>query len=102
MLTPQQEALRAVLLDIIGTHNAVLLNAENEEVGKIQVKELADYVSGPDAPEGVTAVASDGVIGQRIVDVAAQKNITVLVGKKKGRITKLPDNITVWVKDDLD
>ncbi len=102
MLTPQQETLRAVLLDIIGTRNAVLLNADNEEIGKIQVKELADFVNSSDAPEGIAAVVSDGVIGSRIIDVAAQKNITVLVGKKKGNISKLPDNITVWVKNDLD
>ena len=102
MLTPQQEALRNILLDVIGTHNAVLLDAENQEIGKIQVKELADYVTGPDAPEAIAAIASDGVIGQRLVDVAAQKNIPILVGKKKGKITKLPSEITVWVKDDLD
>ena len=102
MLTPQQESLRNILLDVIGTHNAVLLDADNQEIGKIQVKELADYVTGPDAPEGIAAIASDGVIGQRLVDVAAQKNIPVLVGKKKGKITKLPSEITVWVKDDLD
>ena len=102
VLTPQQESLRTVLLDAIGTHNAVLLNSENEEIGKIQVKELADFITGADAPEGIAAIVSDGVIGQRLVDVAAQHNIPVLVGKKKGKITKLPTEITVWVKDDLD
>ena len=102
MLTPQQEALRTILLDVIGTHNAVLLDGDNQEIGKIQVKELAEYLNGPDSPAEIAAIASDGVIGQRLVDVAAQKNIPVLVGKKKGKITKLPSEITVWVKDDLD
>ena len=70
-LTPEQDAFRNVLKEIIGTHNAAFLSASNEIIGKIQVKELADSINGGSAPEGTVAVVSDGVIGQRLVDVAA-------------------------------
>ncbi len=70
-LTAEQDSLRNVLKEIIGTHNAAFLNSSYEVIGKIQVKELADSINGGGAPEGTTAVVSDGVIGQRLVDVAA-------------------------------
>ena len=43
----------------------------------------------------------DGVISQRILDVSADKGITTIVGTRKGNITKMPADITIWTKEDL-
>ena len=43
----------------------------------------------------------DGVISQRIVDVSADKGIGIVVGTRRGNITKMPADLTIWTKDNL-
>jgi DNA primase len=51
--------------------------------------------------EGVIAVVFDGIVTQRILDIAAEQKIGTIVGTKMGNITKQPANVEVWTKDDL-
>ena len=100
VLTPEQEKLRDILTDITGTKNSVLLDAEGNEVKKVTVKELADYLKGNDVA-GVASIVYDGVVSQNLIDIASGKGIPVLVCKRKGRISKLPTDVTVWTREDL-
>lgn len=100
VLTPEQEKLRDILTDITGTKNSVLLDAEGNEVKKVTVKELADYLKGNDVT-GVASIVYDGVVSQNLIDIASGKGIPVLVCKRKGRISKLPTDVTVWTREDL-
>jgi len=43
----------------------------------------------------------DGIITQRILDIASDKKISTIVGTKMGNITKQPTSVDVWSKDDL-
>jgi hypothetical protein len=43
----------------------------------------------------------DGVISQRIIDVSSDKGIKTVVGTRKGNITKMPADVTIWTKEDL-
>ena len=47
------------------------------------------------------SVVFDGVISQRIVDVSAEKNIGVIVATRKGKISKMPAEMTLWAKEDF-
>jgi len=46
-------------------------------------------------------VVLDGIITQRILDIAVEKNISAVVGVKLGNIAKLPTNVEVLTKEDL-
>jgi len=99
VLSPEQEKLRDMLLAMSSTHNAKILDAENETVKEIAVKELVDTLKQD--PEGISKIVFDGVISQRILDVSAEKGVTTIVGTRKGNIAKMPAGITIWTKDDL-
>ena len=69
-------------------------------VRELPVKSLVDTLRA-EAELSVTTIVFDGIISQRIVEVASEKNIQTVVGVKKGNITKMPAGITLWTKEDL-
>jgi DNA primase len=75
-----------------GTLKAVVLNDKFELVKETPVGEITDAIS---SLEGVHAIVFDGVITQRLVDLASEKGIRVVVGARRGNITKQPVNMVV-------
>ena len=100
ILTEEQEALKAVLSDISGTRNSVLMDAEGNELDKIEVKNLANYLKETEK-DNIATIVFDGVISQNILDIASGKGIKTLVGKTKSKISKLPADLTLWTRSDL-
>ncbi|MFA7150236.1 MAG: DNA primase DnaG [Candidatus Methanomethylophilaceae archaeon] len=98
-LSPEQEKYRDMLLDMSSTHNAKVLDSENQIVREVAVKSLVDSLK--EDSEGVTAIVFDGVISQRIIDISAEKGIKTVVGTRKGNISKMPAGIAIWTKEDL-
>ena len=43
----------------------------------------------------------DGVITQRLLDIALDKDVKDIVGKKMGNVKQQPDELNVWTLDDL-
>jgi len=99
VLSPEQEKYRDMLLDLSSTKNAKMLDANNEIVSEVAVKGLHDAIKT--GPEGVVTIVFDGVVSQRIVDVCSEKNISTIVGTRKGSVSKMPAGITIWTKEDL-
>lgn len=98
-LSPEQEILRDMLLDMSSTHNAKILSEDNTVLREVAVKSLVNSLK--EDSEGVARIVFDGVISQRIVDVSADKGIGIVVGTRKGNITKMPSDIVIWTKEDL-
>ena len=98
-LSPEQQVLRDLLLDMASTHNAKILNNDGEIVREVAVKNLVDSLKADS--EGVTTIVFDGVISQRILDVSSANGISTVVGTRKGNISKMPSSITIWTKEDL-
>ena len=99
ILSEEQIIYRDILRDLSATHNAKVLAADNTVINELPVKSLVDTLRVNS--DGVTAIVFDGIISQRIVDVASEKNITTVVGVKKGNIPKMPADLTLWTKEDL-
>lgn len=99
VLTPEQEAYRDMLLELSTTHNAKVLDSNNEVIRQVAVKSLVNSLK-EDCDE-VHAIVFDGVISQRIIDVSSEKGIKTVVGTRKGNITKMPAEVTIWTKEDL-
>jgi DNA primase len=88
-----------ILKTLSGTLRAMLVNDKGEVVQEIAVRQLADTLKSP--PKGIKAVVFDGIISQRLLDIASEQGIKFLVGSKKGNLTKEPEGVLVLSKDDL-
>jgi len=99
VLTPEQEAYRDMLLELSTTHNAKVLDEDGQVIRQVAVKSLVNSLKEDN--EGVAAIVFDGVISQRIIDVSSEKGIKTVVGTRKGNITKMPTDVTIWTKEDL-
>ena len=76
-----------------------MLDENNNELKKISVSELTDEIKKGNK---TTTIVIDGIITQRLLDVANSKNIDVIVGYKIGNITKYPTSVKFLTKDDLE
>ena len=99
VLTPEQESYRDMLLELSTTHNAKVLDAENNVIRQVAVKSLVNSLKEDN--DAVSAIVFDGVISQRIIDVSSEKGIKIVVGTRKGNISKMPADVTIWTKEDL-
>ncbi len=98
-LSPDQSQLREVLKELSSTSKAKLLDAKGKALTEVHVAKLAETLKG--GGTGVKSVVLDGIITQRILDLAVEKDITTVVGVKVGNIAKLPTKISVLTKEDL-
>ncbi len=85
ILVPKQIVKTAKELE--GTLEAVLLNKEMKTIERLPVSELAEKLQGI---KDVDTVIFDGVITQRLVDVAAEKSIKYLVAARVSEAIKQP------------
>lgn len=77
--------------DLTGTLEAVLLDPNDKPIARVPVSELVEKLKGELAP--VKRVVFDGVITQRLVDVAAEKGVELIIGQRMGSVEKRPPNV---------
>ncbi|MFQ6106568.1 MAG: DNA primase DnaG [Thermoplasmata archaeon] len=99
-LTPRLEKFRDMLIALSGSSKARLLDEENRVKNEIPVRDLVDSLRTSNKP--FSAVVFDGIITQRILDIAADKGMTAVVGSKLGNVTKQPTTIEVWTRRDFE
>ena len=75
---------------LVGTLEAVLLNEKLELIERLPVSQLAEKLS---QVTGVDTVVFDGIITQRIVDIAADKNIKRVVASRVSEAVKPALNV---------
>jgi DNA primase len=96
--SPEMQRFRDILREIQGTRKSRLLGKELDAIGEVDVSKLIASFKGA---EGVMAVVLDGIITQRLIDVAADADVRYLVGAKIGNVTKKPPNLHVLSQRDL-
>jgi DNA primase len=99
-LSGSQSQYKDRLEGLQGSLKAVLLGNAGAELQKeIAVRDLAEVLKN--TKDGVEAVVFDGVITQRLLDIASEKKIKTVVGAKLGNITKKPGDVEVLTREDL-
>jgi DNA primase len=98
VLSPKLEKYRDMLVQLGGSSTARLLDDGDAVVTEVPVRELVDTLKGK---KQTRAVVFDGIITQRILDIAAEMNMHSVVGTKMGTITKQPAGVEVWTRSDL-
>lgn len=75
-----------------GTLDAYLLDEKKKEIAKISVRDLIDTVKNS---KNVHTILFDGVITQRLVNIAVEKSVQKIIGVKIGNINKKPVDIEI-------
>ncbi|NVM31111.1 MAG: DNA primase [Candidatus Helarchaeota archaeon] len=87
-ITQLKETLQANIYD---------LDAKLTET--ISVRELTDKLAG--YKKDILAIVFDGVITQRLVDIASEKNVKYLIGARKSSLTKIPQDLKIVTFDQI-
>jgi len=98
IITEKQKNYGKILDDISGSLKAVLFDQDDKELKKIPVRELTDSLK---KSNNISTVVFDGIITQRLLDIANSKNIKEIVGIKLGNVVKMPSSVKVLTKKDL-
>lgn len=97
ILLPKQ--IVSSVKELKGTLEAVLLNNKMKEIERLPVSKLAESLQGV---EDVDTVVFDGVITQRLVDIASEKNIRYLVASRVSNVIKKPLQIHTFTFADVE
>jgi DNA primase len=81
------------LEELEGTFKARLLDKDKNVLKETTVRDLAKELK--ETEEKATSVVFDGVITQRIVDIAKEKDLEYVVGIKIGDVVKMPTSLKV-------
>jgi DNA primase len=92
------EAISHGVKALQSTLEAVLLNEKLEQIERLPVSQLAEKLQ---QASGVDTVIFDGIITQRIVDVAAEKNIKRIVAARVSEAVKPALNVELVTFQDV-
>jgi len=96
ILVPKE--IQNAVENLKGTLEAILLDEKMEEIDRMPVSELAEKLK---EIEGVDTVVFDGVITQRLVDIASEKKINYLVAARISDVIKQPLNVKLLTFNDV-
>ena len=85
--------LETKIADIQGTQKGVFFDKAFKPIREIPVRELAEELSKEN--ETISAVIFDGIVTQRLVDLALENKISYLIGARLGEVTRLPISLKV-------
>jgi len=84
--------------ELRGTLEAILYDEEWKPLKRVAVRDLVKTLS---EAEAVAYVLFDGVVTQRIVDVAQTRGLKALIGARLGDVVRLPEGLVITTIDDL-
>ncbi len=85
--------------ELVNTSNARLLDSDTNIINEVAVRDLASSLKS--CTDSIESVVFDGMITQRILDIAAEKNVKCLVGAELGHITKHPTAVKILTASSL-
>ena len=84
--------------ELKGTLEAAIFDDTGKEIARLPVSELANQLPNIEAP---STLVFDGVITQRILDLADQKKIKYVVGDRLSEVAKKPIDVKVLTMSEL-
>jgi len=88
----EQSMFLGQLKTLEGSLKARLLNEKDEVVVEVPIREIMKAVQ---EASNIKVIILDGIITQRLVDLAEQKGISVIVGIRAGNLTRRPASLKV-------
>ena len=84
--------------ELSGTLEAVLLDKEMKQVDRLPVRELAEKLQ---QMKDIDTVVFDGVITQRLVDIAAERNVNYVVAARISKAMKQPLKVKLMTFEEI-
>lgn len=98
-LNIHMDRIKTVVGELRNSLEAVIFNSNMEAIARIPVSNLAEELKNM---EGVKAVVFDGIVTQRIVDIASEKGVNLLVGCRISDIAKRPRDLKIMSFEDFE
>jgi 5S rRNA maturation endonuclease (ribonuclease M5) len=90
--------LRQVIGELEGKPMVRFLDGGLNLVGESPIAEMIDRIRGT---EGISTIVFDGVISQRLLDVARERGVRRIVGSTVGNVAKYPAEVSILLRSDL-
>ena len=84
--------------ELKGTLEALLIDKNWKILLRIPVKDLAKTLQSTD---NISTIIFDGIVTQRIVDIAYEKNIDLVIGARVGDVTRIPEKMKILTFSDI-
>jgi len=94
---PVIDKVKEVFPSINGTLEAMLLDENLGEKGRLPISELVQKMDN----SGAAYLVFDGIVTQRLIDAAGKAKVKGIVGHRIGEIKNMPDGLSVGTFKDL-
>ena len=98
-LTPELARYFDLLNGVENTSRSLFVGVDDAVVGEAPVKEMIDAIANLASP--AKAIVFDGIVSQRLLDVAQEKGIGTVVATRLGPVGKIPAQVRIYTKADL-
>ncbi len=98
-LSDAQNDYKKSFEEISGKSKARIIGSKKNLIAEIPIKDLAETLKAQG--KDIETVIFDGIITQRILDIASEQKIGVIVATKIGNVSKQPTGLTILTKNDL-
>ncbi|MEM4576948.1 MAG: DNA primase DnaG [Candidatus Nezhaarchaeales archaeon] len=85
--------------DLIGSLESLVYDENWRLLARVPVKDLASYLQS--SQEKVSYIVFDGVVTQRLVEIAETKGVKVLIGGRIGNVAQKPASLEILTFNDL-
>jgi len=86
------QAMVAKARELRGSLEGILLDHDMNDVARLPVSELASKLG---EYQGVNTIVFDGVVTQRLVDMAEERGVKLLVGDRVAELTRRPASVKI-------
>jgi DNA primase len=88
--------------DMIGTLTSALYDQNWGLIKKLSVRDLFDYLEKNEEDKNIHAIVLDGIVTQRLVNLALKKGVKIIVGYRLGnQVTKEINDLKIYLFDDI-
>ncbi len=92
------EKVLGAIKELRGTLEALLYDESWNELERVPVSELAERLK---SSEGIKAIVFDGVVTQRLLDLAEEKGVKTLIGDRVSDLAKRPLEVKVMTMSEV-
>jgi len=98
-MTPELAHYFELLDGVENASRCLIVGVDDTIVGEAPVKDMIETISALTDP--AKAVVFDGIVSQRLLDVAQEKGIGTVVGTRLGPVGKIPETVRIFTRADL-
>ncbi len=98
-LPPELQRYFELLGGIENQSRSLFLGADDAVVGEAPVKEMIEQLAALAVP--AKTVVFDGIVSQRLIDVAQEKGVATIVANRLGAVGKIPEQLRILTRLDL-